>query len=184
MDILNEQPWMQLRFGKPVEKENGPIIKGSEHKTTAASSDIDQSLYTYLTPASVGIGSNDRTDWREYTWLDEGGGMVTEVHHDQSLIVAGKVCGRTETGKKLGRMYTESHYAILPLNKYQYPTTLGLFKSLQTTPHIAGDDFTLPSLSIPNISLALPDNWLALVTPVLKIILSGSPFSIKTTKRS
>lgn len=186
MQNLNSQSWSQLRFGKPVIEKDGPIVKGSEHQTTGASSTIDKTLQTHLTPATVGLGTNDRTNWREYTWFDEGGGMVTQIHEHNGdlLLLAGKVCGRTESGKKLGRIYTEAHYAVLPITEHQFPTTMGLFQALHTTPQLQGSNPILPPLEVKSIDLPLPNNWLALVTPVVKILLSGLPLSIKTTKRS
>ena len=186
METIDVQKWVQLRYGKHVQEENGPIVKGSEHKTTGASKSLDVSLYTQMTPDSTGIGTNDRTDWREYTWLDDGGGIVTRIHshNNELLIIAGRICGRTESGKRLGRMYTEGHYACLPVSQHQFPTTLGLLQALHTTPQLQSSNFTLPLLDVESVSISLPENWIDLISPVLKVLLSGIPLSIKTTKRS
>ena len=136
-----------------------------------------------MVPSVLGIGNNDRTNWREFTW-HETGGMTIQVRESagQHYAIGGKIIGRSESGSALGRMYTEAHYACLPLSEHQFPSIV-LYQALHTSPQILGHPFELPNLQVENVSVDLEDNWLDFVAPVLRILLSGLPLSIKTTRR-
>ena len=109
-----------------------------------------------MVPSVLGIGNNDRTNWREFTW-HEAGGMTIQVreHGGQHFMIGGKIIGRSESGKALGRMYTESHYACLLISEHQFPSTMGLYKALHTTPQIEDQPFELPNLQVQSVSVDL-----------------------------
>ena len=184
MQSIKTSEWFQLKYGKRVTEENGPIVKGDEHKVTGVSNSIPESFKTVMVPSVLGIGNNDRTNWREFTW-HETGGMTIQVRESegQHYVIGGKIIGRSESGSALGRMYTEAHYACLPISEHQFPSVLGLYKALHTTPQIVDHSFELPNLQVERVSVDLEDNWMDFVAPVLRILLSGLPLSIKTTRR-
>lgn len=184
MQNINTLAWSQLKFGKFITEENGPIVKGEEHKVTGVSPSVPEAFKTVMVPSVLGIGNNDRTNWREFTW-HKTGGMTLQVQEYQGdrYIIAGKISGRSESGRALGRMYTEAHYACIPASEHAFPSVLGLYQTLHTTPQIKDASVELPTLEIQHASVELSENWLEFVAPVLRILLSGLSLSIKTTRR-
>ena len=134
MQGVTVSEWSQLKYGKLAQKEDAIIVKGAEHKVTGVSHPVPESFKTVMVPSVLGIGNNDRTNWREFTW-HETGGMTIQVreHGGQHFMIGGKIIGRSESGSALGRMYTEAHYACLPLSEHQFPSVLGLYH-FHTTP--------------------------------------------------
>ena len=114
------------------------IVKGAEHKVTGVSNSVPESFKTVMVPSVLGIGNNDRTNWREFTW-HETGGMTIQVRENagQHYMIGGKIIGRSESGSALGRMYTEAHYACLPLSEHQFPSDMVSTK-LSTQTHKLG----------------------------------------------
>ena len=179
--------WFQANYGKPITEPEGPIKKGSEHHITGASPDIPEALLLEMSAQTTGIGNSDQTNWREFTWNKEGGGLVVRVvHHDGvPYVIAGKIRGRPESGeRRLGRMYVQAHYMCTRASDTEFPFLMALHHHLQASPQLVGSPKDLDTIPASCVDISLPDNWLALITPLIRVLLSNQPLSIKTTKRS
>lgn len=189
------QSWSQIIYGKYVTKPNGPIRKGEEHKITGRTGGLDRELEMSATPDQTGIGSSDTIDWDGLRWNAEGGAMVSRVLYDRMppMLLTGKIRGRAESREGgFGRKYTQAHYAVLPIDAYEFAPTMGLFQALKADPQVLEESSdvvsdnirTLPPLDVDNPCVDLPDDWLSLIQPILKVILSGLHLSINTNHRT
>lgn len=180
-----EVSWKQLIYGKLVQTVDGPIVAGKDHECTGMSHGIPSALQRMMTPSIVGPGTSDLTKWNEYIWNEQGGVAIQPIFVDgESWVVAGRIRGRSEKGEdKVGRYYTQAHYVTIPAKDYSPLSIFGLNKQLQANPMIE-KDMALPELRIPIHERPLEEKWLEKIAPLLRITLSGIPFSIFTKRLS
>lgn len=181
------QHWEQLIYGKFITKEDGPIRKGEEHKITGRSQGVTPELEKEANPNVTGIGNSETTDWEDLRWNKEGGAMVQRLLLDNGAprFMVGKIRGRAESREGgFGRKYTQAQYATILAEEITFPPTLSLYHALNPIPQLVGSSQVLPTFSIENVVLPLPNNWIDLIEPILKVLLSGLHLSINTKTRS
>ena len=126
--------WKQYVFGKLITSPQGPIVRGRDHECTGQSKGIPDTIQLAMRPSVVGPGTSDLTNWFEYTWNEEGGGIAIQpIFDNQSVwVVAGRVRGRSEQGEGSGgRYYTQTHYLTQKACDYETHSVVHLFDVLQ-----------------------------------------------------
>ena len=76
--------WKQYIFGKLVVSPKGEIVKGREHECTGMSVGIPPQIQYAMIPTTTGPGTSDLTNWYEYVWNEEGGGIAIHQVYDGS----------------------------------------------------------------------------------------------------
>ena len=150
------------------------------------SAGIPSKVQLSMIPSVVGPGTSDLTNWFEYAWNEEGGGIAIQPVFDgqDHWVIACRVRGHSEEGEsKGGRFYTQTQYLTQKASDYNTRSVWGLFHTLDAQP-MTEHNKNLPEVHLNKNSVVLKENWLERIRPFLRYNLSKIPFAVKSAKFS
>lgn len=187
----NESPRIvkcyQFKFGKGVQRADGPIEKGVDHHLTAVPTDLNMRKLAGLThPTRLPFGTDDLTDWKKMPYFPIV--KVTRVVDGVPYVVCGLASGRSEDGADItkGRIYSESHYIAIPASEWSVALVPQLTSILNNTPRVVGEPVEMPEIEVSTdiLDKPLPADWFSKSKDILVRLAGGQTLSYQVWSAS
>lgn len=172
----------QFRYGKTLQSPNGPIVRGSEHGATGISTNFPKGIPSH--PNQLFL-HDDKNFWfnEKYPWKDKGGEIVKkliETNGKQYVVIAKKML-RSESGEGVnGRMYTEMHEIVMPVEEWSVAVVPQISDVLDAR-GVTEKNYAMPPIELNTNILdePLPPNWLDGARDLIRNIVSGKPIILQ-----
>lgn len=176
----------QLIYGKLVQNEGGPIVKGYEYTITGYSQGFTSAMKNAVgVPHRIFLDNHDIDNYNKYPWSEEGGEIIktTKEIDGKSYVICARYRRISESGEnKQDRLFGQMHVIAIPAEEWSIAVIPQLNSILNAKPQTATDS-SMDKIKIDNKKMdeKLPEAWFdESVKELILRILTGKSIGLQS----